>query len=63
MGPEVNSDTNEMCASVSPDGKFLFFSSARCGNGDIYWIDTKIIDEQKYIGTQKKTTTRQIIKK
>jgi len=44
MGPAVNSDANEMCASVSPDGKFLFFNSARCGNADIYWIDAKIID-------------------
>lgn len=45
MGSEVNSDTNEMCASVSPDGKFLFFNSARCGNADIYWINTKKIHE------------------
>ncbi len=45
MGPAVNSDMNEMCASVSPDGKFLFFNSARCGNADIYWIDARIIEK------------------
>lgn len=51
MGPAVNSDANEMCASVLPDGKFLFFNSARCGNADIYWIDAKIIDELKIYRT------------
>ena len=50
MGPAVNSDANEMCASISPDGKFLFFHSARFGNADIYWIDAKFIDELKTAG-------------
>ena len=27
-------------ASLSPDGRFLFFSRS----GDIYWVSTKIID-------------------
>jgi len=29
--------------SVSPDGKYLFFES----NGDIYWVDAKLIEELK----------------
>jgi hypothetical protein len=32
-----------MCPSVSPDGKHLFF--ARQGN--IFWVDTKIIKDLK----------------
>ena len=30
-------------ASLSPDGRFLFFSRS----GDIYWVSTKIIDDIK----------------
>jgi len=41
----INSDTGEICASVSPDGKYLFFQSRRTGNMDIYWVDAKIIED------------------
>ena len=69
MGEAVNSPSFEYCPSLTPDGKFLFFTSMRSnqdhltpgkkityqtiietlsqpgnGNGDIYWIDSKIID-------------------
>ena len=44
MGPKVNTDKTEMCASISPDGKYLFFHRGRYvegeeESGDIYWID------------------------
>jgi len=39
MGKDI-SVNNEMCGSVSPDGKCFFFSR----NADIYWADAKIID-------------------
>lgn len=44
LGPEVNTDQCEMCASVSPDGKYLFFhrgvySEGEAEIGNIYWID------------------------
>jgi Tol biopolymer transport system component len=29
MGPSINTKTGELCPSVSPDGKYLFFSSNR----------------------------------
>jgi Tol biopolymer transport system component len=29
---------------VTPDGKYLFFSSKRLGVGDIFWVDTRVID-------------------
>nr|WP_299386218.1 hypothetical protein [Allomuricauda sp.] len=44
MGPEINTEKTEMCASVSPDGKYLFFHRGRYiegeeESGDIMWID------------------------
>jgi len=47
MGRPINSSASEFKASVSPDGKYLFFSSSKSGNGDIYWVDVKIIEELK----------------
>ncbi|OQY02334.1 MAG: hypothetical protein B6I20_06960 [Bacteroidetes bacterium 4572_117] len=38
MGASVNSTETEICPSISPDGKFLFFTSYR-NNGGIYWVD------------------------
>lgn len=45
MGPEINKTKTEFAASVSPDGKYLFFHRRVNNNGDIYWVDTKIIDD------------------
>jgi Tol biopolymer transport system component len=47
MGPRVNSTGDEICPSVSLDGKYFFFTSRRRGTADIFWIDAKIIDELK----------------
>lgn len=44
MGPSVNSDSGEICPSVSLDGKYLFFTSRRRGKADIFWVDARIID-------------------
>jgi len=44
MGPGVNSSALDYCPSVSPDGKYFFFSSRRSGNEDIYWVDAGIIE-------------------
>jgi len=41
MGGEINTKANENCPIISPDGKFLFYTSA----GDIYWVSVKIIDD------------------
>ncbi len=44
MGAPVNTEDNENCATLSPDGKYLFYLSV----GDIgqtYWIDAKIIEK------------------
>ena len=45
MGRAINSKYHEYCPYVSPDGKFLFFTSNRLGNEDLYWIDVKVIEE------------------
>ncbi len=44
MGKNINSTFLEYCPKVSPDGRFLFFSSNRSGQGDIYWVEAKIIE-------------------
>ena len=51
MGTEINTDQTEMTASVSPDGKYLFFhrgvyNGGKDDIGDIYWIDFVRIRER-----------------
>ena len=44
MGPRVNSESGEICPSVSLDGEYFFFTSRRRGGrADIYWMTTDII--------------------
>jgi len=38
-GPRVNTDTYEYCSYLTPDGRYLFFSS----NFDVKWIDTRYL--------------------
>ncbi len=47
MGDRVNTKFVETFASLSPDGKFLFFASSRDGNVDMYWVDARIIEDLK----------------
>ncbi|MGD8539819.1 MAG: hypothetical protein PVI66_13970 [Candidatus Aminicenantes bacterium] len=47
MGESINTEFSEHCPMLSPDGKYLFFTSTRTGNRDIYWVDAKIIDQFK----------------
>lgn len=44
LGDKINSERDEQFAVLSPDGKFLFFTSNRNGNFDIYWVDARVID-------------------
>jgi Tol biopolymer transport system component len=53
MGTRVNSSKDEICPSVSSDGKYLFFTSRRRGNADIYWIDAHIIEEIRLLNSHK----------
>lgn len=46
LGPEVNSDSEENWPVISPDGRYLFFSSGRDdpnGLPDIFWVDLKAV--------------------
>ena len=44
LGPTINTSKPELCPVVTPDGKYLFFLG---GGADIYWVNTKRIDELK----------------
>ena len=45
MGPSVNSEGWDAAASVTPDGRFLFFHRLNDhGNANIYWISANIIE-------------------
>lgn len=39
LGPKINTDQTEMAASVSPDGKYLFFHRGNENEGNIYWVE------------------------
>ncbi len=47
MGEEINSPQSDYSAIISADGKYIFFSSSRSGNIDIYWVDAQIIENLK----------------
>jgi hypothetical protein len=44
LGPVINRESHEAYASISPDGKYLFFSSNRGGSFDLYWVDMDIVE-------------------
>ena len=46
LGPKINTDQTEMAASVSPDGKYLFFHRGGDDKGDIYWVEFNPIKEK-----------------
>lgn len=43
MGAEVNGPGIEFCASLSPDGKYIFFTK----NRDIFWVSSRIMESFK----------------
>ena len=46
MGDKINTESQERFPSVSPDGKYLFFTRWTQENGqDIFWVSTNIIKE------------------
>lgn len=44
-GNDINSNKSEYGASISPDGKYFFYTSNKAGSEDIYWVSAKFIDE------------------
>lgn len=45
MGEKINSKTTDYAPSLSPDGKYFFFTSNVQGSSDIYWVSAQIIEE------------------
>ena len=43
MGAPVNSPYLDYAPMLSPDGKYLFFTSGRGGADDIFWVDARVI--------------------
>jgi Tol biopolymer transport system component len=39
LGNTINTETDDFCPYVTPDGKYLFYAS----RGDIYWVSTDVI--------------------
>ncbi len=44
---EINTEKSENRPYVSPDGKYLFYTSTENGNRDYYWVDMKVINDLK----------------
>jgi Tol biopolymer transport system component len=47
LGDKINTPKQEHVASLSPDGKYLFFAHGEPDQWDIYWVSTKIIENLK----------------
>ncbi|MCW8877839.1 MAG: hypothetical protein OQJ89_04800 [Kangiellaceae bacterium] len=48
LGEKINTDGTEGGAYITPDGKYFFFNRHEIdGNGDIYWVDAKLIMDLK----------------
>ena len=44
LGEPVNSSASEYTPMLSPDRKYLFFTSGRAGTDDIWWVDAAVLD-------------------
>lgn len=47
MGPDINTAEYDFRPYVTPDGKYLFFTSTGESSGNIYWVDAGIIETMK----------------
>lgn len=45
LGNDINSSVSEYGATISPDGKYFFYTSGKNGSEDIFWVSAKIIEE------------------
>jgi hypothetical protein len=47
LGPRINHDALAvLCPTVSPDGKYLFFTRLQeNGTGYVYWVGTQVIED------------------
>ena len=47
LGDDINSSANENRPVLTSDGKYMFFSRENNGTLDIYWADSKVIENLK----------------
>ena len=47
MGENINSSEYGFRPYVTPDGKYLFFTSNRSERGSIWWVDAAVIEDLK----------------
>ncbi|WP_298511324.1 hypothetical protein [uncultured Kordia sp.] len=49
LGNEVNSNLNEGCPSITPDGKYLFFTRSENEEGlsNLYWVSSEVIEKRR----------------
>ena len=45
LGADFNTDSDEYGATLSPDGKYLFFVRHNVQKGEIYWVSTSAIEK------------------
>ena len=45
LGDQINTAADEYIPSVTPDGRYFFFTSNVSGNREIYWMDAGFIEE------------------
>ena len=62
VGETINSEAGALlCPTVSPDGKYLFFTRFTNGLGKVYWVSTSFIDDLReqatFINSKKKETS------
>jgi hypothetical protein len=43
LGNDINSASSEYGATISPDGKYFFYTSGKNGSEDIFWVSSEII--------------------
>lgn len=46
LGPQINDEQNSWMASITADGRFIFFSA----HGDIWWVGAVLLDELRAEG-------------
>ena len=48
LGPDINTSETDYCPKVTPDGRFLLYTSRSTGGGDIFWVDAHIIGRYRH---------------
>jgi hypothetical protein len=53
LGEQLNIKADNIVAYISPDGKYLFYNSMNGNTWDIYWVDSRIIDDLRPVDLKK----------